>query len=299
MLNSNEQFKEQVRYANPLIDVAREYLDLPEHGNIKVFCPFHSEKTPSFVLHPSGEFFKCFGCGKVCDVFELVMHFENMNFKDALKFLAQRANIPYPNISEQESEQYIKQRDLEKIESEIFEYTLRIANEARITEIPTYIETRGISRRIGDASGCVSCNLNTTVLHTKLKKLGYSEEVIENSKVTHDSRFFENSLIIPIRMRGKLVTFCSRTLKERDPKYLYLAGHSKGIFNYDDALTQNEIFITEAPLDALALIEHGFTGAVSVGGCNPSEEQISLLIKLANKRNYVCFDNDKDKEETR
>lgn len=294
-----EQYKEQVRDANPLIGIASIYLGSFKGKTPKYCCVFHKEVTPSFVLHPSGDFFKCFGCGKVCDVFELVMHFENMSFKDALKFLAQRANIPYPNISEQESEQYTKQRDIEKIESEIFESTLRIVNEAKITEIPAYIEKRGISTRIGDAYGCVSCNLKTTILHAELKKLGYSEEVIDNSKVIHDSRFFENSLIIPVRMRGKLVTFCSRTLKDRDPKYLYLAGHSKGIFNYDDALTQNEIFITEAPLDALALIEHGFTGAVSVGGCNPSAEQISLLIKLANKRNYICFDNDKDKEETR
>jgi len=294
-----EQFKEKVRDANPLVDVAREYIDIADHGTVKTLCPFHPEKTPSFVLYKSGEFFKCFGCGKVCDVFELVMHFENMSFRDALRHLAQRANIPYPNLTEQESEQYAKQRELAKEECDLFEAVIEIVKEAKIIELPAYLETRGISSRIGEEYDCISCNLKTTVLGTKLKKLGFSDEVIEASKVLHDSRFFENSLIIPVRMRGKIVTFCSRTLKDRDPKYLYLADHNKGVFNFDAALTQNEIFITEAPLDALALTEHGFTGAVSVGGCNPSAEQISLLKKLANKKNYICFDNDADKEETK
>jgi len=261
-----ERFKEQVRDANSLIDIAPIYLGDYKGKTPKYCCPFHSEKTPSFVLYHSGEFFKCFGCGKVCDVFDLVMHFETISFKEALRYLAQRANIPYPNISEQENEQYAKQKELEKKECELFDATLAIAKEAEIMESPTYLETRGISIGIGEEYDCVSCNLKTAVLRSKLKKLNFSDEVIETSKILSDSRFFENSLIIPVRMRGKIVTFCSRTLKDREPKYLYIAGHNKSVFNYDAALSQNDIFITEAPLDALALIEHGFTGAVSVGG---------------------------------
>lgn len=292
-----DQFKDSVRNANPLIDVAREYLEVQGHGSIKALCPFHSEKTPSFMLHPSGEFFKCFGCGKVCDVFELVMHFENISFKEALRYLAQRASISYPNLPEEDNEQYVKQKEIEKQEYNLFEAVLRIVKEAKIIESPSYIEKRGISYKTGDNYECISCNLETTLLGTKLRSLGFSDEVIEKSKVLHDSRFFASSLIIPIRMRGKIINFCSRTLKDRDPKYLYLAGHNKGVFNFDEALIQNEIFITEAPLDALALIDHGFTGAVSIGGCNPSTEQISILKKLVSKRNYLCFDNDADKEE--
>lgn len=293
------QFKEQVREATSLKEVARHYLGETNSYNTKFICPFHAETTPSFILHPSEEYFKCFGCGKVCDVFELVMHFENICFKDALRHLAQRANIPYPNISEQENEQYIRQLELAKEECNLFEAVLGIAKEVKILELPTYLETRGISSEIGDKYDCVSCNLKSTILGTKLQKLGFSNEAVETSKVLHDSRFFENSLIIPVRMRGKIVTFCSRTLKDRDPRYLYLSGHNKSIFNFDTALTQNEIFITEAPLDALALIEHGFTGAISVGGCNPSMEQIDLLKRLVNKKNYICFDNDADKEEAK
>lgn len=290
--NLFEQFKEEVRNANSLVNVAREYLKLSDRGIIKALCPYHKEDTPSFILHPSGDFFKCFGCGKVADVFDIVQHFENLDFKTALNILANKANIFKPKFSKEEAEELTKQRDRENKEQDLFEALLKFLKSQNNHEL-SYLESRGINKETGNKYETVECNLSLDKIRTELESQGFEKEAIELSKVFYDSRFFETSLIIPIRMKGKIVTFCSRTTTDRDPKYLYLKDHPKGIFNQDVAVYQKQLFITEAPLDALALIEDGFLGGVSIGGCIPSEEQLTTLKKLGQgKEVFILFDND-------
>lgn len=293
MNDSNfRDFIEEVREANPLIGIAKEYLKLSESGTIKALCPYHKEDTPSFILHPSREFFKCFGCGKVADVFDIFQLFEKVDFTTALNRLANKANVFKPKSLKEEAGQLTEQREQENKEQDLFEALLKFLK-SKNSKPATYLDSRGISNETGDKYGIFECNTNIELIATEIRALGFKEEIIEFSKILFDSRFFENSLIIPVIAKGRVVTLGSRTLADRDPKYLYLKGHPKGVFNYDNALLQKQLFITEAPLDALALIEDGFLGGVSIGGCIPSEEQLTTLKKLGQgKEVFILFDND-------
>lgn len=291
-----DQFKEQVRDANPLIDVAQEYLGEFRGSKPVYLCPLHKEETPSFSLHPSGGFFKCFGCGAVVDVFALVMHFKKLDFKGALEFLAQRANISFPQFSNEDSSASAKRWEQGKRGEELLEVVLEtVKNKSQSGG--SYLSGRSIKSDLAETYEVISCDLTVEEMKPVLAGRGYTTEEIEQSGTLKDSRFFENSLIIPIRMRGKLATLCSRTLGDRDPKYLYLTSHSKGIFNYDEAVPQKEIIICEAPVDALTLISNGFTNAISLGGCQASKEQREILKRLRDKKFVISFDNDADSKD--
>lgn len=291
-----EQVKEYIRGANPLCEVASMYIDLPTSAKKAILCFVHNEQTPSCHLHPSEEYFKCFGCDKVIDVFALVMHFEKLDFMGSLRFLANRANITLPNYSKQENDSLTKSLQQKHEEAELFETVLSIIKAQQIAN-SDYLVKRGIGKETTQKCECYECNLSVEEINKMLTEKGFSQKLIDASYLLHDTRFFENSVIFPIRMRGKIVTFCSRTLTDREPKYLYLKDHSKGIFNYDEAVSQEVILICEAPIDAMTLVDHGFMGSVSLGSCNASEDQVITLKKLQSKNIYICFDNDADNKD--
>ena len=99
MQNSNyfdERFVEEVKNANNIVDVISKFVDLKKNGdNYKGLCPFHNEKTPSFVVNENKQIFKCFGCGEGGNVISFLMKKENMSFGETVKYLCENANIPY------------------------------------------------------------------------------------------------------------------------------------------------------------------------------------------------------------
>lgn len=292
------QFKEYLRGACSLRDLLRNYVQLPDSGNVKILCPFHQEHTPSFALHPSGEFFTCFGaCGRSFDVFDIIQHFEHTDFRGAVKFLAERENIPLPGYFGKEKEEILKQVKQKEGNVRLLEKLLKILESGRTGDDIDYLLKRGISNDVQQKYRIAGCDLTQDQVTSKLVENGFTYEDIASSNITNDSRFFQSSIIIPVFMRGKIVNLCSRTISDRDPKYLYLKDYQKGLFNYDEAVLSEEIVLSEAPIDALSLISQKFTGVISLGGCSASNEQIITLKKLASKKLFICFDNDADKTE--
>jgi len=285
-----------VRGANPLWEVAASYIELPSSDKKPFLCFLHNEDNPSCHLHPSGEYFHCFGCGKNIDVFSLIMHFEKTHFMESVRFLADRANITLPQYSKQEQDKLTKYLQQKQQETELFETVLALLKERQNLN-GDYLLKRGISKETSEKYECYEINLSISEIIKALKEKGFSQELIDASHILHDTRIFENSLVLPIRMRGRIVTFCSRTLIDRDPKYLYLTDHIKGIFNYDEAVTQEEMYVCEGPIDALTLIDKGLISTVSLGSCNASKDQIITLKKLQDKTIIIVFDNDCDKKD--
>lgn len=95
-----EEIIEEIKEKNEITEVISQYIQIKAMGaNYKALCPFHSEKTPSFVINGQRQSFKCFGCGEGGDVIQFIMKIENLDFVEAIKLLAQRANIPLERLN--------------------------------------------------------------------------------------------------------------------------------------------------------------------------------------------------------
>ena len=117
---------EQVRQKTDIVELINSYIPLKKAGrNFKALCPFHSEKTPSFIVSPERQIFKCFGCGEGGSVFNFLMKYENMEFGEALRFLADRAGITLkrfrPSKAYQEKEKLLA---VNHLASEFYHYIL-------------------------------------------------------------------------------------------------------------------------------------------------------------------------------
>ena len=100
-----EEFLNEVKEKNDIVDVISSYVNLRRSGSRYLgLCPFHSEKTPSFFVNPAMQLYHCFGCGAGGTVIHFIEHIENLDFVEAVKFLAQRAGIPLPDEKDEVSE---------------------------------------------------------------------------------------------------------------------------------------------------------------------------------------------------
>ena len=155
---------EQIRAASDIVDVIGSYLPLKRAGaNFVALCPFHKEKTPSFNVNPHRQIFHCFGCHKGGDVFTFVKEYENIDFPEAVRRLAERAKIPLEfeqNPGEQQS-RHLKDRLLQIHEQITQRWQNALANEAAGQIARDYLAKRGVSAeavklfRLGSAPGAV------------------------------------------------------------------------------------------------------------------------------------------------
>jgi len=139
---------EQIRAANDIVDVIGSYLPLKRAGtNFRALCPFHREKTPSFNVNPHHQIFKCFGCGKGGDVFTFVREYENLEFMDAVRRLAERASIPLEFESNPVAQQ---QKHIKEVLWNIHEQITQrwqavLANDAAGQIARDYLARRGVN----------------------------------------------------------------------------------------------------------------------------------------------------------
>jgi len=104
---------EEILISNDIVSVVSEYVKLEKKGKDYFgLCPFHKEKTPSFSVVPSKQIFYCFGCGKGGNVIHFIMNIEKLDFIEAIKFLAERANINIPESNGREEQEKVKTKDL-------------------------------------------------------------------------------------------------------------------------------------------------------------------------------------------
>ena len=113
MKGFDAKFISELKNKNDIVDVVSRYVTLQNRGgNYWGRCPFHHEKTASFAVNPSGQFFYCFGCHKSGDVINFIMEMESLDFNDAVKFLAERAKMPLPEVRYDDEE--IKEQKKQK-----------------------------------------------------------------------------------------------------------------------------------------------------------------------------------------
>lgn len=306
MANQIEEIKEKL----DLVDYISQYLPLTKAGkNYKALCPFHSEKTPSFMVSPELGVWKCFGCGEGGDIYQFLMKMEGLEFGEALRTLAQKAGVTLESYQPSPEEDRKKRLlELNQLAARYFNYLLTQHEVGRVA-----LEYLKVKRGFADAT-IAEFNLGYAPdswdsLGSFLLKKGYSlSEIVESGlAIPRDTgrRFydrFRGRVMFPLKdHRGRNVGFSGRVLKaEQQPKYINtpetLIFHKReflyGLYEARQAIrTANLAIVAEGETDFLTPYVHGTKNIVASKGTALTLEQIRLL-KRYTENIAICFDTD-------
>jgi len=318
-------FAQTVKQQADIVKVIGGYIRLRKSGaqNYSGLCPFHKEKSPSFNVHASKQFFHCFGCGQSGDVFSFVAKIENLTFPEAVRTVAQKCGIPLPkrefNSPEEAAEagQRRKLLDLHEIAAQWFDEQLRSPEGAIARE---YLAGRGVTPeaiklfRIGYAPD------NFNGLRDRLSSMADAETLrasgLFSSKDSEDNAGnvvrghiydrFRKRVMFPIcNESGKVIAFTARTLDtggdaKSGPKYLNSPEtplYTKGqvLFNLDkakSAMRQMEFaLLVEGQMDCISVYMRGIQNVIATSGTAFTEQQVGLLRRQTSNV-VVNFDPD-------
>jgi len=301
---------DQIKQAATIIDIAAQYTSLRKRGNKHVgLCPFHSEKTPSFTLDEEKQLFHCFGCGAGGDIFTLVMEKESLSFPEALRFLAQKYNIPLPERKKL-SPQYKKlEEQLYKISDMALAFFKKnLFNTKEGKKALEYLKKRNVSEeiiqklKIGYAEN--SWDSLLTFFQRKDISPGLLEKaglILRRQKKEGFYDRFRGRIIFPIfTLSGKVVAFGGRSLFDEEPKYLnspdtpiYTKGHLLyGLNLCKEAIQKKqECILVEGYTDFLSLYQAGIFNISASLGTSITPSQVSLSQRFAPKM-ILSYDGD-------
>jgi len=305
-------FADRVKQQADIVRIVGEYLQLKKAGqNFRGLCPFHSEKTPSFNVHPTRQIYHCFGCGKGGDVFSFVMEMEKCEFPDAVRQVAEKSGIAVPRAkdrSPQERKQNQARSALVEMHREaqtFFAKQLEGTAEGKLAR--AYLEDRGLNKETIERFGIGYAPSGGDVLLRFLKQK-YSEKLLAESGLISRSEQggrmydrFRRRITFPIANEsGKIVAFGARALGEDQPKYLNspetpIYSKSNVLYHLDrakEALRRSDFAVlVEGYMDAIAVARAGISNVVASCGTSLAEPQIKLLARFT-KRVIVNYDPD-------
>lgn len=308
----DDRIIDQVQSANDIAELVGQYVTLKRLGkNLKACCPFHQEKTPSFMVQPEKQIFRCFGCGVGGDVFEFVMRHENMSFPEALRFLAERAHITLPEPTQKRGEgpsETEQLHDIYKLASEFYHAQFMDPVKGKIAQ--DYFLSRGFDLEMAKEFKMGWAPDGWRALLEYLTKKGFQDSLLLKSGLisrspkgqTYDA--FRARLLFPIaNLQGKIVAFGGRILKDSDgPKYLnspenpvfYKRRELFGLNLAKKFIDRNQprIFVVEGYFGFMRLYQAGFKTTVATLGTSLTEEHVQLLKRFAEEA-IVIYDGDK------
>lgn len=300
----------EVRQQANIVEIISEYVRLEQAGkNYKGLCPFHKEKTPSFVVNPAMQIFKCYGCGVGGNVFTFLMQYEKYSFPEAVQALAQRVGIPLQTSSQkQQSPQSQRLQALYQLHKEAAQYFVRrLAESEQGQPVREYLAQRGIDQTLSQTFLLGYALPGWDHLRNAFSGK-YSRELLlesgllikrQNGTGVYDR--FRERLIIPISdERGRVIAFGGRILGEGQPKYLNspespIFHKSKtffGLHQAKDAIRRAEsVIITEGYFDMIVPYSQGIQNIVATMGTALTEQHLRLLQRYA-KKVVLMFDAD-------
>lgn len=288
-----------------ITDVVQSYVQLRRRGRTYTgLCPFHNEKTPSFVVYPETQSFYCFGCGAGGDVISFIKRINNIDYLEAVKFLAARAGMPLPEEDDQTGRMRTRILGANKDAARFFFASLN-SDAGRYAR--AYWRGRGLSddtiRRFG--LGYAPDSFHETRDH--LKRLGYTEEelltagLLKRSEKGGTFDFFRGRVMIPIfDLRGNVIAFSGRKLNPEQPggKYVnspetmaYKKSRTLFALNFARKSPERRYLLCEGNLDAISMHQAGFPTAVAGCGTALTAEQVKLLSEYADEV-VLCYDSD-------
>ena len=307
MLNSQT---DEIKSKLSVEEVISGYLQLQKAGrNMKANCPFHNEKTPSFVVSPERQMWHCFGCGEGGDIFTFVMKIEGLEFRDALKLLAEKAGVELKNTGYKSSDTGRKKRVLEIVEvsRKFYQECLKIKTGKKAFE---YLLNRGLSKNIIEKFQLGYAPDSWDLLSKFLKKKGYQESEIFSAGMTvkkdrggyYDR--FRGRIMFPINnVSGQTIGFSSRVMPGQDEsqaKYINtpetaLYNKSQILYGLDKAkiaIRKNDLAIlVEGNMDVIASFQAEIENVVAASGTALTNEQIKIIKRYTDN---VAFSFDLD-----
>jgi len=304
-----EQIVDQVRERTDIVEVISRYVPLKKSGrNYKANCPFHHEKTPSFMVSPGKQIYHCFGCGEGGNVFSFLMKYERLEFPEVVKDLAKNAGIAIPEPTRYDAEKSSLAEAIHKIN----ETALMFFHQNLLSNKAAHLARQYIAKRNIDTQTIERFKLGyapkswNSLLEYLIEK-GHAESIIEKSGLAingKDGRLFDrfrDKAIFPIfDVKGKVRGFGSRVLDDSQPKYMnspdtyvYNKGsHLYGLHaSWDDIREKNEAIVVEGYVDMLMPFQHGIRNIVASLGTALTIDQIRLLKRYTNNV-IVLFDPD-------
>ncbi len=302
-------FIDRIKDSNRIEDIMRQYVTLKRSGHgYKCLCPFHSERTPSCTVYPDNGSFYCFGCGAGGDVITFTMKIENLDYMEAVKYLAEKAGIAMPENGFEDRAAQTKKRILEmNREAAKFFYQNLKTPDGR-EGLNYLINTRRLRPETIKSFGLGVAPNRWTSLTNHMLSLGYTQqELIAASLITEKNGrcfdFFVNRVIFPIfDLRGNVVAFSGRTLDKdfKGMKYLNSRGtpvyeKSRTLFALNFAkntsVKSKRLILCEGNLDVISLHQAGFTEAVATCGTAITPEHARLMSQYCDEV-YICYDAD-------
>lgn len=303
----SEEILEKVKEQNDIVDVISERVRLKKSGrNFTGLCPFHNEKSPSFSVSQEKQIYKCFGCGEAGNVISFVMKDRNIAFLDAVKYLADRANISLGIESKEKNKNAERKEILYKVNVEAAKFFF--SNLMNTPSAKEYFLNRGIKeetiKRFG--LGFAKDGWNNLIFH--LRKLGVKDDIMEAAGLISVNREkgkkydrFRNRVMFPVfDYRGKVIGFGGRVLDDSKPKYLnspetLVFQKGTNLYGLNFALKHNMkeryFVIVEGYMDLITLHQYGITNVVASLGTALTINQARLLKRYADKV-VISYDAD-------
>jgi len=298
----------EVKRSVDIQEIVAGYIPLKRAGaSYKGLCPFHEEKTPSFIVTPQRQTFKCFGCGKGGDAISFVMAHENVDYPEAIRILAQKVGIPVKY--KEGGKEGIGRDDLYRVlewAQEAFRGLLLKAPEAESAR--SFLARRGVNDETSDLYKLGFSMESWDYLLQRGRKAGYDDKTLAAAglAIEREGRGgyydrFRGRVVFPIHdPRGRTIGFGARTLKDEQPKFLNspeTAVFSKGRGFYGLHLSKEEIektrtvYIVEGYLDVIVPFQAGVKGLVATLGTALTKDHLKILRRYADKV-VLVFDSD-------
>jgi len=284
-----KSFVQKIKGEVNIVDLISSYIELQKSGrNYKALCPFHQEKTPSFYIYENTQSYHCFGCGASGDIFSFVQNHQNIDFIDAVKFIAHKYSLPMPDIENNKDPEFIQYtNDMKKLElffmnnlskkSPAWDY---LKNKRAID--PDSLKELGVGwSAYEDSKGLLDI-----LDPERLKELGIFNDRANN--------IFSNRLMFSLHDRdGNVIGFSGRGLdEEQKPKYINSPqtkyfNKSSVLYLYDKAKASirevDFVIITEGYFDAIRLFINGIKNTVAIMGTSLSKDHMKEISRYTNK----------------
>lgn len=304
---------EKVREKIDIVAFISEYIPLKKTGShFKALCPFHTEKTPSFIVSPERQIWRCFGCGLGGDCFSFLMQYENIEFPEALRILAKRAGVILAQTAFQKDATSKREKlfVLNKLSLDFYHYILLHHNAGK-KALSYLLEERKIKAaaiktfQLGFSPGIGNSLSQYLMTKKSYKAQDLFEAGISLQRGGRAVDFFVNRIMFPLHdHRGNVIGFAGRIFEEKDnavAKYVntretpvYHKGEVFfGLNLAKDAIKKkNEVLIMEGEFDVVSSFQEGINNAIAIKGTALTEHQVNLLGRFTSKV-ILCFDEDK------
>lgn len=299
-----ESFIQDLLARVDIVDLVDSYVPLKKAGaNYAACCPFHNEKSPSFTVSPTKQFYHCFGCGAHGTAIGFVMEYQGIGFVDAIKDLAGRAGMVVPESDHASPEQLGQTRTLIETMTRAAQYYKdQLKQSPRAIE---YCKKRGLTGEIAARYGMGFApdgwqNLATIFPDYNADTLKSAGLVIDNESGRRYDRFRDRLMIPIINPKGDIIAFGGRIIDQGEPKYLNspetpLFEKGRELFGLPQARQAlretNTAIVTEGYMDVIALAQNGVGNAVATLGTATTPTHVQKLLRQVD-RIVFCFDGD-------